>query len=79
MFYPYFIITDGESGSPSGGVYKIPHQWFTGNTNPKYREKPINPYRDFRAGGTSFGFRGKNYWISDKTFLGKVLRKVYGS
>lgn len=77
MFCPYFTITDGESKKTSGG-YNVPWQSIVNNVNIIHRTKPINPYRDFMAGGTTLGWKGKNYWVSDSRLIGKILRKIYG-
>lgn len=70
MFLPYYEITDGESG-----LYKIPWQSIVNNANSAY--KRFNPYRDLQGLGTTLGFRGKNYWIADRTLLGKLLKRLY--
>jgi len=37
----------------------------------------FNPYRDMMIGGTTLGFRGRNYWISDSCLIGKILRLLF--
>lgn len=45
-----------------------PQVWY-GELPPKF-----NPYRNLQYGGTTFGFRGKNYWFADDTLIGWLLR-----
>lgn len=37
----------------------------------------FNPYRDLSYGGTTLGFRGKNYWFPDGTWIGKILKALF--
>lgn len=74
MLCPRFILTDGESKRLEDGTYQVSWQSIVKNANPEYRIKPINPYRDFQAGGTTIYWGGKNRWISDKTILGRLCK-----
>lgn len=82
MFLPIFIITDGES-KKTPYEYNVPWQSIVNNANVGYRIKPVNPYRDFMHGGTTLGYKGKNYYVADdkKYFglpIGLLLKKIYG-
>lgn len=69
MFLPYYEITTGESGT-----WKLPMQIFSNPNNSRF-----NPYRDIQALGTTLGFRDKNYWFSDKIFIGKILKLLFNN
>jgi hypothetical protein len=75
MFIPYYKIVD-EIGKSSSA--EVPVNWFTRNANPKAAHiTRFNPYRHIFFGGTLLGFRGKNYFISDDTFLGKLIKPLF--
>ena len=75
MLKPYYTIGDcGFSGRwksdfDCGWLYRIQQSY----TDRVLTEEPPNPHRiDF--GGTTWGYRGHNYWCLDETILGVILR-----
>ena len=73
---PYYDVIEGPG--VEGKI--IEHNRFYISSEPmKYSDwtRPItNPYRELSYGGTTIGFKGINYWISDTTFIGKILRRI---
>ena len=41
------------------------------------QQKIENPFRDYQHGGTMFGWKGNNYWVSDRCFIGFFLKILY--
>ena len=41
------------------------------------KDMQFNPFRDLQNGGTMIAWKGKNYWFSDATLLGWLLRHVF--
>lgn len=37
----------------------------------------FNPFRDIQFGGTLIRWKGKNRWVSDKSFIGKILKFIF--
>lgn len=87
MLIPYYVIS--EKVGCSGRSYSFKRWWriLTVGTHLK-EECPnltiqgmtsfrFNPYRDISYGGTTLGFKGKNYWIADDCLVGKLLKYIF--
>ena len=85
MLYPYFKIST-ENGK-SGGTIRI-------NKFPRFHvgrkhivsvewvlqcRPRFNPYVDLAYGGTTLGYRGKNYWIPKDTMIGRIIYLIFKS
>ncbi len=84
MFLPYYSIGDaiGHSGKHLGKAWFGAYiddgtQLYAFGDNQVINMHTFNPHRELQYGGTTLGFRGKNYWFSDKTFLGRILKFLF--
>lgn len=74
MLIPYYKISS-EKGFSGNKEDPTIYYCFPG-IKPKEINR-LNPYRDLQYGGTLLGYKGKNYWFSDETLLGKILKKIF--
>ena len=78
MFLPFYILSNdtGKSGQHLGKT------WFGASIGTEQTVCArgelgrFNPY-SIQYGGTTLGFRGKNYWFRDKTFLGFIFKFIF--
>lgn len=90
MFVPYYKFTEtlGKSGINStswfkGSIQKSgSHQvcifGFTRNGNMDHPNlNRFNPYRHLQVDGTTLGYKGANYYFSDKSILGRLLKIIF--
>ena len=90
MMIPYYEIRDevGRSGKFLGNISLsctrflriLTVHWSEKQIVPFYKEpvmKQMNPFRDLQYGGTTLGIKGKNFWFSDDTLVGFVLKLIY--
>ena len=74
MFKPYFTYV--EAPGRGGRVVEQNSLYIKSEIQliSKWGGDILNPYRDLQFGGTELGFKGHNYWFSDNSFLGKILK-----
>lgn len=91
MFYPNFIFSDKGVSSCKSKSYRIKNLIYvnvsevpaevciTGTIGGKlsFVGKRFNPYKELSYGGITLGFRGKNYWFSDKEIVGKIIALIH--
>ncbi len=82
---PNYTFED-ETGSSGKSIYQKRISWLLsiGLSEPQrlpFHTEPrmtkINPFRDLQHGGSSINWKGNNLWISDKCFVGKLLRPIF--